>query len=165
VKVVHPILGTIDPSEPGDWDGRITFATRAVRFNMTIDEPGLTARDLEGLPQRAEDLVALDRAARAAILDDARSGDEESSATLYLSHHEDVLAPETLQRLFGTEAPSAESAEAMLARLVLVRVGLYPESDDARVLLDYSIDPDATDYLLCVSFDAGGQPSDVSMES
>ena len=52
----------------------------------------------------------------------------------------------------------------MLSRLVLVRVGLYPESD-APVLLDYSIDPEETNYILCVYVDVSGQPTDVSIES
>lgn len=142
----------------------MAVAGREVEFDLTIDEPGVTVQDLQDLPQRPEDLVAFDRAARAAILEDARSDDEDSSATQYLSHHEDVLPEVTLQRLFGTTTPSAADAETMLSRLVLVRVGLYPESD-APVLLDYSIDPKETDYLLTVYFDSGGQPAYVSMES
>ena len=163
-SIVHPILGSVDPAAPGSWEAIVTFGGREVEFDLTIDEPGVTARDLRDLPQRIDELVALDRAARAAILEDARSDDEDSSATLYLSHHQNVLPEVTLQRLFGTTTPGAADAEAMLSRLVLVRVGLYPESD-APVLLDYSIDPKETDYRLCVYFDSGREAAYVSMES
>jgi len=163
-SVQHPILGSVDTAEPGDWEAEVTFGGRQVTFDLTIEEPGVTVLDLAALPQRIEDLVPLDRAARAAILEDARSGDDDSSATHYLSHHEEVLPEETLQRLFGTKTPSAADAEAMLSRLVLTRVGLYPESD-APVLLDYSIDPHETDYLLSVYFDSSGQAAYVSLES
>src|SRR5512144_469318 len=114
-SVQHPILGSVDPSAPGYWEAVVTFGGREVEFDLTLDEPGVTARDLQDLPQRPEDLAALDRAARAAIVEDARSDDENSSATLYLSHHEEVLPEVTRQRLFGTTAPSAADAEAMLA--------------------------------------------------
>jgi hypothetical protein len=150
--VVHPILGSFDPSQPGDRDAVITFAGHPVRFGLTIDT-GAAPEDLKGLPQRPEDLVALDRAARAAILEDAQSDDEEASALPYLEHHQDLFGPE------------AASPEAKLSRLVLVNVALYPESEDGRVMLDYSIDPDATDYVLCVYFDPEGQPIGVNMES
>jgi hypothetical protein len=163
--VLHPILGELDPSAPGCWEASITLGGRAVEFDLTINGSGLTEADLEDLPQKAEDVVALDRAARRAMLRDARSGDEDSSAMLYLTHHEEVLPETDRQRLFGTTTPGSANVEAMLSRMVLVRVGLFPEYEDPRVVLDYSIDPTVTDYLLCVSFDAAGKPTAVDMES
>lgn len=105
------------------------------------------------LPQSVRDLEPLDRAARATILSDAQSGDADAASILYLTHHYDVLSPEDYRRLFGVIAPDFINPQPLLSRLVLVRVGFYPEQDDRRILLDYSIDPDATDYLLCVHFD------------
>ena len=98
-------LETIDPSSPGFWDATITFAERGVFFDLTIDGEELTAADLADLPQQPEELEPLDRAARLAILEDARSGDEDAAAFLYVTHHQKVLSPDDFRRLFGTDRP------------------------------------------------------------
>jgi len=163
-NILHPILGTLDPSSPGFWDATVTFGGRDVTFDLTIDGSDLAAADVSAL-QKPDDLVPLDRAARLAILEDAQSGDEDAAAALYITHHHSEFPRDDFERLFGTDKPDLANAEPLLSRLVLVRVGLYPEDDDRRVLLDYSIDPDATNYLLCVSFDASKQPTAVDLES
>jgi hypothetical protein len=163
--VRHPILGALDPSAPGYWEAAVDFSGRLVAFDMTIDGSDLTAADLHDLPQKPGDLMPLDRAARAAILRDARSGDDDAAAWLYVTHHQSELSALDFQRLFGTDSPDRSNVAAILSRLVLVRVGLYPENEDQRVLLDYSIDPDATNYLLSVPFDSSGQPTSVDLES
>ena len=164
-KAVHPILGAIDTSAPGFWDATIAFGGRTVTVDLTIDSSDVSAALIEDLPQTSNDLEPLDRIARVEILRDAQSGDDDAAAALYLTHHRDVLPPGEFQRLFGTADPDPANAEALLSRLVLVRVGFYPENEKSRVLFDYSIDSEATNYLLCVSFDSRGQPTAVDLES
>jgi hypothetical protein len=136
-NIVHPILGSIDPSVPGFWDATVTFDGRNVTFDLTVDGSGLTSADLSSLPQRVEDIAPLDRAALLAILEDARLGDDDSAATLYITHHHDVLPGPIFARLFGTDTPNLAEPDALLSRMVLVRVGLYPENEDQPFLLDY----------------------------
>jgi hypothetical protein len=62
-------------------------------------------------------------------------------------------------------AAEAVGLEQLLAALQLVRIGLYPESADAVVVLDYTIDRRATDYLLVANFNAEGKLLDITMES
>jgi hypothetical protein len=164
-NVIHPLLGTIDPSSPGFWDATITFAGHGVFFDLTIDGEELTAADLRDLPQKPEDLEPLDRAARRALVDDARSEDEDAATLLYVTHHQRLLSSTDFERLFGTARPDLRNLEPLLSRLVLVRVGIYPEDEDQRILLDYAIDPDVTDYRLSVSFNLKGQPTGVDLES
>ena len=164
-NVVHPILGALDLSSSGFWEATVAFGGREVTFDLTIDAAGLTAADIDGLPQQPEDLESFDRVARRAILHDAQSADEDSAAMLYITHHQCELPAPEFQTLFGTDGAGLADIGAMLSRLVLVRVGLYPESNNRRLLLDYSIDSDATNYLLCVSFDSSRQPVAVDLES
>jgi hypothetical protein len=164
-QVTHPILGAIDPSVPGRWDADVNFGGRVVTVHLAIEEPELPPSALAELPQSLLDLEPFDRAARAAILSDAQSGDDDAASVLYLTHHHEVLSHEDYQRLFGVIAPDLANPQPLLSRLALVRVGLYPEQDDRRILLDYSIDPGTTNYLLCVSFDSDGQPIAVDLES
>lgn len=164
-NITHPILGTINPSIPGSWEATVSFAGRAVGFDLSVEGHGLAADQLDHLPRTVEELALLDRAARLAILRDARSGDDDSAAMLYITHHRDVLPRPDFVRLFGTDTPDLEDPEPLLSRMILVRVGLYPENQDEPFLLDYSIDPDATNYVLSVSFDASRQPITVDLES
>ena len=164
-RVTHPILGAIDPSETDYWEADVTFGGRSVSVDLTIEDPELEPSALAALPQSLNDIEPLDRAARAAILSDAQSEDDDAAAALYLTHHHEVLSAEDYLRCFGSTAPDLASPGAALARLKLVRVGLYPTEQDRRVLLDYSIDPETTSYLLCVSFDAGNQPVAIDLES
>lgn len=162
-EVTHPLLGAIDLSKPGYWNAEVNFAGRVVNVDLTIEEPDLSTSALGKLPQSLRDLEPLDRAARAAILSDAQSGD--SAAVLYLTHHHDELSREEYHRLFGVTEPDLTDPAPLLRRLVLVRIGLYPAQDERRILLDYSIDPDTTNYLLCVAFDSGGHAVAVDLES
>ncbi len=82
-----------------------------------------------------------------------------------MTHHQRLLSSTDFARLFGTDRPDLQNLEPLLSRLILVRVGLYPEDEDQRILLDYAIDPDVTDYRLSVSFNLKRQPTGVDLES
>lgn len=99
------------------------------------------------------------------MLRDAHAGDGDAATVLYFTHHHDVLEPSEFQRLFGVDRPDLLDLSPLLSRLALVRLGMYPEQDDSRMILDYSIDPDTTNYLLSVSFNAHGQAIAVNLES
>lgn len=164
MTTIHPILGSIDGAAPGFWTGVVSFATRAVVLELTIDGVGVSEAKLSELLRVAEDVAGLDRLARQAIERDVQAG-EDSAATLYLSHHWEELPEADLQRLFGTTDRGRASVKSLLAQLVLSRIGLYPESEERRYTLDYSLGFDVTQSLLCVALDSEGQPSAVDFES
>jgi len=99
-----------------------------------------------------------DTLARAAMVADL---DNEMGAGLYVSHHLEEVPAATVATWFPGVARVAP--KAFLARLQLQRIGLYPENGTA--VLDYSIDPEVTQYLLVVSFDRRGKVTGVAMES
>ena len=161
--VQHAALGDIDCSEPGLWEGEIELDGRKVRIDLTIDEEEVSPELLENLLRMTDDLTSLDQAARGAILVDAR-GDDGAPAALYASHHLTELGDEVLDRLFGTHDRASLKPEALLERLSLVRVGLYPEAE-LPLLLDYSLGSEITNYVLCVSCSSDGVPEGVDLES
>ncbi|MEZ5977710.1 MAG: DUF2004 domain-containing protein [Planctomycetota bacterium] len=162
----HPLLGVVELGAPGFWMADIRYGARDVSIDLTIDGRDVTAAQIETLVPSVHEIERLDRAARLAILEDARSDpDDDPAAPLYVAHHHSELPSDEYERLFGTGRCDPAIFASALERLVLVRVGLYPESEDRRVLMDYSIDPDATDYLLCVGFDSEGRAVAVDLES
>lgn len=164
-KVFHPFFGTIDPATSDCCDTTVAVSGRTVTVDLTFDDPDQDEGALDGLPRTSAALEELDRLARDAIVRDAQSGENDSAGALYITHHYSEFGADEFERLFGLASPDLANALEMLARLVLVRIGLYPEQQDRQVLFDYSIDSDATNYLICVAFDSGGQLVSVDMES
>lgn len=164
-RLAHPIWGSVDLAAPGLWQGELSYAGSSVSVELTLDAAGLSASSVESLPTSPTDLEPLDKAARALILSDAKSRDEDCASIIYLLHHAEVLSPEHYRRLFGVSTPDLDHPEPLLARLRLVRVALYPEHKERKIVLDYSIDPDFTHYLLCISFDANGVAVALELES
>jgi len=52
-----------------------------------------------------------------------------------------------------------------LTKLKLIRVGLYPTSEDNFAIFDYSIGEEITDYLVVINTDENGQLDYMTMES
>lgn len=160
----HPLFGKIDLAKPDCWFATLTIGGKQVHGELDINDV-LAADVIMALPHTVQELERLDQIAREAILEDAESGDDDSAAALYVEHHHEELEPTEFKRVFGVESPDGDNMKTALARLSLVRVGLYPEDEDRKVLFDYSIDRDVTQYVLCVSLDASGNVASVDVES
>jgi hypothetical protein len=156
-------FGTIDHSVPGSWSAAQAYAGREVTFDLSIQHGHLDGVVLQGVLARVADLSALDAAARAALRRDLVA--EDSHVETYFDHHVAELDDAELLKLFGTAAREEIAVDSFFERLALVRVGLYPERADAQLLLDYSLGPDVTNYVLCLAFDAQGAVVELTIES
>lgn len=159
----HDLFGVIDLSAAARLEGSRIFDGRFVSFDLNIKER-VDASSLAPLLARVDQLDSLDARARAAMRADLAGGDETATA-LYVSHHLDELSSDAVAKIFGDSDPSTITPATFLSTLVLTRVGLYPESLDRQLVLDYSIGTEHTNYLLCVSFDESGEIAAVDMES
>ncbi len=111
------------------------------------------------MPLDESDIQKRTEAARAAIKSAYGTEDDEFGATLFVSHHLEELAPSYWKKHFGTASPEPQR---ILDALVLRSE--FEEDDDCD-MLDFTLPGDATDYVLCVSFDEDGRVEDISMES
>mgnify|MGYP002619572137 CR=1 FL=1 len=161
--IEHSIFGAIDPSKPGVWEATAPYERRNVVYELVIDEEGLETDAVVDALRLADDLPSLDATGREAIRAD--SSNSESAASLYAEHHFEELPEDRVRDLLGGPEPSTASPTDLLAKLAIVRVAFHPESQDARVRLDYSLAGEVTDYVLCVTIDAEGVVSSVEMES
>jgi len=163
--VLHPVLGTIDASAPGDWQGTLRFAERDVDVELSIERGAVPEETVTALLARLEKLDELDAVARAALASNA-SGDDEDAATLvYVDHHRDELPDSDLEALFGSADRDRVDVSRVLSKLELVRIGLYPEDADYHFLLDYSLGREISDYVLCAVFDSAGKLHEIELES
>lgn len=105
------------------------------------------------------ELLKRTEAARAAIKAVYGTKGDEYDATLFVSHHLEVIEPAYWEEWFKTPVPEADQ---ILDALVL-RSGF--DDEDEPDSLDFTLPGDVTDYVLCVSFDEAGEVTAVAMES
>ena len=86
---------------------------------------------------------------------------DEHGATLFVSHHLEELGPDYWQQHCGTNRPEPKQVLDILA----LRSHWSEEDDDGIETFDISLPGDVTDYVISVSFDEGGEVTDVTMES
>jgi hypothetical protein len=89
----------------------------------------------------------------------------EGTVGTYLSHHAEELGEKDLLKIFGIEDPDDLDINHLLEALQLKRIGLYPGSEGYVAVFDYTIDAEATDYILVVEFDNDGEVYGISMDS
>jgi hypothetical protein len=111
-----------------------------------------------------DDPARFDEIAREALRNEFTEKPEGTVAS-YLTHHAEELGEKELRRIFNTTDPDELTVDHLLDALYLKRIGLYPDSDDYVAVFDFTIDAEATDYLLAVEFDEEGDVFGVSMDS
>ena len=97
--------------------------------------------------------------ARAAIKAAYGTEDDEYGATLFVSHHLEEIDATYWQKQFGTATP----APSQILDSLVLRSKF--EEDDEIDTFDFTLPGEATDYVICVTFDEDGEVVDISMES
>jgi hypothetical protein len=118
---------------------------------------------LERLAPRVAEVRHLDSDARRSLRENLAHGNEDDAMPLYRSHHLAELEPSLARRFFDVECSDPAADETFLQSMRLVRIGIYPDSEE--IVCDYTIGPDVTNYLVAVAFGANGKVYDVSLES
>ena len=162
----HDLLGTVafDPTdELNEWESEIPWLDDTIGVDITFDGAAMDQRTLDRVGRYLTDLVAFDQNARAAMRMEVNV--DESAVRVYLEHHLDD--PDLIRPVLGLDADSVVSTDAFVGALRLLRVGLYvgTEISQHEAIFDYSIDPDGTQYLVVVRFDAHGRVDDICIES
>jgi hypothetical protein len=147
--VVHEVFGAIE-SDPGSelnvWESAAELSGDPVELDMSFDSVP-APRELDALARYVTDLPAFDRTAREAMRADL--AEDESAVRDYQEHHD------------------FDSPEALLSALRLSRVGLYAgqEAGECQAVFDYTVDTEATQYLVVVKFDDEATVCEICMES
>jgi hypothetical protein len=135
-----------------------------VPLDVNVDGTEPTKAQFATVREFIDDPARFDEIAREALRVEFTEKPEGTVAT-YLSHHAEELDEKDLRRIFNTADPDEVTIDHLLDALYLKRIGLYPDSDDYVAVFDFTIDGEATDYLLAVEFDEEGDVFGVSMDS
>lgn len=161
-----PVVGEIDfPTGTGGyWQFELPMRGGDVSVDINSDEETFTKAMLEEIKVFISDASRFDEIARDVFRADHAEKPEGTVGT-YLGHHAEELGEKDLLRIFGTAEPDDLDIEHLLDALRLKRIGLYPGAEDRCAVFDYTIDEEATDYLLVVEFDREGEVFSLSLES
>lgn len=161
-----PEIGLLDfpVNTHGCWEFEIRVGADTVNLDINTDGDEMTESMFGKVKSFIVDAARFESLARNAIRADYLE-DADGSSCLYLSHHAEEFSVEQRLKYFGAEATESLGVDQLLKAIQLKRIGLYPDSDDYVAVFDYSIDEDATNYVLAVEFDEAGAPIGVSMDS
>lgn len=99
--------------------------------------------------------------ARAAIKQSFGTGDDESGADLFVSHHLDELDGKYWDKHLGTSSPEP----IRILDILELRSHWGDDDDNGLDVFDLTLPDDVTDYVISVRFDETGKVEDISMES
>jgi len=161
-----PNVGATDfpNNNEGYWQFGLPMRGGDVPVDINVDGGAFTREQLEVIKDFIADAIRFDEIARDAFKAEHAEKPEGTVGT-YLSHHAEELGEKELLKIFGTADPDELGIDHLLDALQLKRIGLYPDSEDYVAVFDYTIDEEATDYILAVEFDSEGTVFGLSMDS
>jgi hypothetical protein len=161
-----PVVGAVEfPNGTGGyWQFELPMRGGDVPVDINANDDAFTRDMLDEVKAFISDAVRFDEIARDVFKAEFSEKPEGTVAT-YLSHHAEELGEKDLLRIFGTADPDDLGIDHLLDALQLKRIGLYPGSEDYAAVFDYTIDAEATDYILALEFDSDGEVFGISMDS
>lgn len=161
-----PVVGPVDFPKAADgyWQFELPMRGGDVPVDINADGEVFTREMLEEIKGFISDAARFDEIARDAFRTEFTDKPEGTVGT-YLSHHAEELSEKELLKIFGVEDPDDLGIDHLLDALQLKRIGLYPGAEDFVAVFDFTIDDEATDYLLAVEFDRDGEVFGISMDS
>jgi hypothetical protein len=162
-----PVVGAIDfpAGTGGHWQFELPMRGGDVPVDINADGDAFTRDMLAEVRVFIADAGRFDEIARDAFKAEYAEKPDDGSVGIYLSHHAEELGEKELLKIFGITDPDELDINHLLEALQLKRIGLYPGAEDYRAVFDYTIDEEATDYLLAVEFDGEGEVCGISMDS
>ncbi len=100
-----------------------------------------------------------EKTAIAAIRNAFGTEDDEYGVTQFVEHHLEEIESEYWQKHLGTAKPEPISV------LDILVLRSHWGGDGEIENFDFTLPEDATNYVVCVSFDESGQVENISMES
>lgn len=146
------------------YDVDIEFDGNQIQIDLNFENKTFDKPTMDKVKKFIENIDKFDKQNKTYILNDYNDEDGDT-VKLYLEHHLEEVSKEELSNLIDFEDTTKEPEQQLLTKLTLVRVGLYPESEDNFAIFDYSIGQEITSYLVVINTDENGNLDYMTMES
>lgn len=164
-KYVLPCFGQLDSENLEEYyDCEINFNNTMVSVDLNFGDRKIDISRLEIAKKFIEQLADYDFKNKKYIEQDYKE-DVGDTVRAYIEHHLDELGETELNELIDPSNKKISQEDQVVKKLHLVRMGLYPDSDDQFAIFDYSIGPEITQYLVVLFIDEFGDLDYITMES
>jgi hypothetical protein len=158
-----PPFGELDTQSLDTYyDVDIDFEGRTIQLDLNFEEDKIGTDRLDLVKSFLAKLSGFNKNNLLAIQEDFDDGD---TVEEYIEHHLAELAPEDLAALVDRNNNKVSPEQQLLSKLQLVRVGLYPGSEEQFATFDYSIGQELTNYLVVIFTNEKGEMDYMTMES
>jgi len=156
-------FGEINTSELEEYyEGEVRCGDQLIPVDLNFEDDNIETGAIKNVKEFLDELPHHEKAAFDSLLADFNRGRKSEVVRPFMEHHLKELGPETLTKLFGT---TSVDINRFLSKMVVTRVGFYPETDDEFAVFDITLQGDFTNYLIAVNFDPDGEIKSLSMES
>lgn len=160
-----PHFGELDPENLEEYyDVAIDFNGQETQIDLNFENNNIDPKRLEVVKQFIENISEFDKKNKKYIELDYADEDADTIKT-YVEHHLEEIGKDELAGLIDFDDKTTSPKIQLMNRLQLVRVGLYPDSEDQFAIFDYSIGQDLTQYLVVINTNENGDLDYMTMES
>jgi Protein of unknown function (DUF2004) len=160
-----PHFGPLDPNELEQYAAvEIIFNSREIQIDLNFENKTIDPKQLETVRHFIDNIRIFDINNKVFIANDYKDKDGDT-VKFYLQHHLEDLGTVELAALLPASSKKIDHEKLLLQKLHLVRVGIYPDSDNQFAVFDYSIGQDITNYLVVLFTDENGNLDYMTMES
>ncbi len=164
-KYILPHFGQIDSEKLDEYyDVSINFHDSEIQIDLNFGSSAIDTNRLDIAKRFIEQIADFDFKNKKYIEQDFKDNNSDTVRE-YIDHHLEELGEDELSELIDPTKKKISKQEQMLKKLTLVRMGLYPDSDDQFAIFDYSIGQEITQYLVILFVDEFGNLDYITMES
>jgi hypothetical protein len=160
-----PYFADLNPANVGEYyDVDIEFHGQTVQIDLNFENKSIDPKRLDIAKWFIENISTFDTKNKQYIEQDYANEGNDTVRT-YVEHYMDYFDEGELSNFIDFENKTISSEVQLIKSLRLVRMGLYPDSEDNFATFDYSIDPDTTDQLVVIFTRSNGEMNYMTMES
>ena len=142
----------------------IEFNAQEIQIDISFENSRIDTKRLDIVKEYIADISKFDKKNKQYIDQDYADEGSDTVRT-YVEHHLEEISKEELSDLVDFDNEKTSPENQLLNSLRLVRVCLYPDSEDQFAIFDYSIGRDLTQYLVVINTDENGNLDYMTMES
>lgn len=145
-------------------DVDIEFKGQKVQIDLNFEKKKIEPKRLEIAKWFIENISEFDTKNKRHIEQDFADKDCDTVRT-YVEHYMEYFDRSELSNFIDFDNKTISPENQLIKSLRLVRMGLYPDSDENFATFDYSISPDTTDQLVVIFTQSNGEMDYMTMES
>jgi len=145
-----------------DYDAVIENKGNKIVLDLNFDDESIDESRLIPITKFLNNLPAMISKAELCVKADF---DEGGTTKEYIDYILEEFGEDEVRELLKMTNPNSSKEQQMYSKLLLHRIGFYPENDSYMVVFDFTIGKDILDYLVVVVMDNNNEIEEIVMES